>query len=176
MHFIKPLLLLATTVSALTINVPRDTARILSNLATIDRNTKSLTTTVTNWDGSLLGALGINGAVSTLKDSISTATTNANSETVVATSAQSQQVIAYINNTLEPDIVKSLAALEAKKPQFESAGLKATALQSLKDLQTGTAGLAAALKKVTSSDQLAAADAAQAKINADFNKSIASFS
>lgn len=45
----------------------RDAAETLANLEAIDTSTKSLTTTVTNWDGSLLGALGINSAATDLE-------------------------------------------------------------------------------------------------------------
>ena len=57
--------LLATSISALPA-VRRDTAETLANLQSIDVATDELTTTVSGWDGSLLGALGINGAAQSL--------------------------------------------------------------------------------------------------------------
>lgn len=51
--------LFATAITALPSLVKRDTAETLANLQGIDNSTRALTTTVTSWDGSLLGALGI---------------------------------------------------------------------------------------------------------------------
>ena len=62
---IKSILLFAAVISARAI-LPRDTAQILADLRSIDSSTRSLTTTVNNWDGSLLGSLGINGAATDL--------------------------------------------------------------------------------------------------------------
>jgi hypothetical protein len=53
------LFVFATAITALPSLVRRDTAETLGNLQSIDTSTKALTVTVTNWDGSLLGALGI---------------------------------------------------------------------------------------------------------------------
>ena len=60
--YFTPILLFATAISALPAISRRDTAETLANLQAIDASTRSLTTTVQNWDGSALGALGINGA------------------------------------------------------------------------------------------------------------------
>lgn len=54
--------LFVTAISALPAISRRDTAEILANLQAIDSATNNLTTTVNDWDGSLLGALGINSA------------------------------------------------------------------------------------------------------------------
>lgn len=62
-------LVLATAVSA--IPAPkiekRDVTTVLNNLETIDAETNVLTADITNWDGSLLGALGISSDTSTLE-------------------------------------------------------------------------------------------------------------
>lgn len=52
-------LVFATAITALPSLIRRDPAETLANLQSIDTSTRALTTTVTNWDGSLLGALGI---------------------------------------------------------------------------------------------------------------------
>lgn len=74
------LFLFATAITALPSLVKRDPAETLANLQGIDSSTRSLTTTVTSWDGSLLGALGIQSAanavgVSSLPSSITPAHT-----------------------------------------------------------------------------------------------------
>lgn len=61
MHFAS-LFVFATAITALPSLVRRDAAETLANLQSIDTSTKSLTSTITSWDGSLLGALGIQSA------------------------------------------------------------------------------------------------------------------
>lgn len=62
-------LVLATAVSAIPSSkiAKRDVDTVLTNLQTIDAQTNTLTTTINSWDGSLLGALGISGEVTTLE-------------------------------------------------------------------------------------------------------------
>jgi hypothetical protein len=56
----------ATAITALPSLIRRDPAETLANLQSIDASTRALTTTVTNWDGSLLGALGIQSDATTV--------------------------------------------------------------------------------------------------------------
>lgn len=56
----RSILLFVTAVSALPTVSRRDTAETLANLQAIDSATRSLTATVSGWDGSALGALSIN--------------------------------------------------------------------------------------------------------------------
>lgn len=74
-------LLFVTAVSAIPLG-QRDVTTVLDNLETIDTQTKSLTTSITGWDGTILGALGIDSA----SNSLATAINNANTE--AATEAQ----------------------------------------------------------------------------------------
>lgn len=62
-------LVLATAASAIPSYkiVKRDVTTVLTNLETIDTDTNTLTTAITSWDGSLLGALGISGDTTTLE-------------------------------------------------------------------------------------------------------------
>lgn len=57
---------LATAISAASI-VKRDVSTVLANLQTIDSETDTLAATITAWDGTLLGALGIQSVVATLE-------------------------------------------------------------------------------------------------------------
>lgn len=59
-------LALAATVSAIS-SSRRDVATVLTNLETIDTDTNALTSTITAWDASLLGALGIQSDVGSLE-------------------------------------------------------------------------------------------------------------
>lgn len=62
-------LVLATAVSAIPSPkiAKRDVNTVLTNLQTIDAQTNTLTTTINDWDGSLLGALGISSEATTLE-------------------------------------------------------------------------------------------------------------
>lgn len=61
------ILLCVTAASAFPSVFRRDTAETLANLQAIDSSTRALTNTVNQFDGSLLGALGINGAAQDLE-------------------------------------------------------------------------------------------------------------
>lgn len=62
-------LVLATAVSAIPHPriAKRDVDTVLANLENIDTETNALTATITDWDGSLLGALGISSDTTTLE-------------------------------------------------------------------------------------------------------------
>lgn len=60
------ILAFVATLSALP-SAKRDVGTILTNLRTIDTNTNALTAEIRSWDGSLLGALGIQSDVTTLE-------------------------------------------------------------------------------------------------------------
>ncbi|KAL9616585.1 MAG: hypothetical protein Q9160_008565 [Pyrenula sp. 1 TL-2023] len=178
MHFLAPVLLFSATISAISIprlSSKRDTAETLRNLQAIDTATRQLTTTVQQYDGSLLGALGINGASQNLGNQIDSANAAAQDEPPTS-SADSQTIITFITGTLEPDIAASLNALVAKKPQFDNIGLSGLVLTNLQSLRQKTASYSATLVGIASADQAANARAAAAKIDADFARAIASFS
>ncbi|KAL9110064.1 MAG: hypothetical protein Q9227_005403 [Pyrenula ochraceoflavens] len=170
------ILLFATAISAVPTRISRrDTAETLANLQDIDDATNSLTSTVNNWDGSLLGALGINGAAQDLGNQINSANTDAQDEPV-ASSADSQEIIGFISGTLEPDIAASLDALVAREADFEADGLSSLVLNTLNTLKTDTDNYSTTLEGIASSDQTANAEAAAASIDDDFNAAIAAFS
>lgn len=64
-HWCSPLLFI-TAVSALPL-ARRDVNTVLANLQTIDSQANSLTSSITSWDGSLFGALGIASASNSLE-------------------------------------------------------------------------------------------------------------
>lgn len=61
-------------------NTRRDVNTVLGNLQTIATEANALTSTITAWDGSLLGALGIASAATTLK--VCTLPTQSNLESI----------------------------------------------------------------------------------------------
>jgi hypothetical protein len=66
---IKNVLLFIASASALAI-VKRDTATILTDIATIDSNVNALTTAVNNYNGGILAAIPVANAESTLEASV----------------------------------------------------------------------------------------------------------
>lgn len=155
--------------------IRRDTQETLDNLAAIDTATNSLTATITAWDGSTLGAIGIATSANALGDQIDAANEDASDE-AVASSEDSAEVIAYIVNTGEPDISTSLTALAAREADFETAGVASVVLSTLNSLKTKTDAYGATLYSITSTDQQAAAQAAIDQLDADFDEAIAAFS
>lgn len=71
--------LFVTAVSAIPL-AQRDVTTVLDDLETIDTQTKALTTSITGWDGTILGALGIDSASNTLATAINNAKTEAATE------------------------------------------------------------------------------------------------
>ncbi|MCJ1330183.1 hypothetical protein MMC10_006866 [Thelotrema lepadinum] len=188
---VKSVLLFAVAISARAIS-QRDTAQILADLQSIDSSTRSFTTTVNNWDGSLLGSLGVNGAATDLgvskhssflnnrkvnekKNQIDSANTDAQDEPV-ANSADSKEIITYITGTLEPDIEASLTALGNRKANFQADGETSLVENTLTSLQNKTNSYSATLVGIASADQKANAQAAASKINSDFAAEIKNFS
>ncbi|USW58191.1 Putative Cell wall mannoprotein [Septoria linicola] len=169
---IKNLLLLAISTSALVIE--RDAATTKKDLATINADTITFTDKVNNYIGGFT-VLEVNAAQNQLTDDIKAATTNAQNGGAV-TSAEAQQIMDYINGALEPNVAKSITALKNKKAQFEKDGFKQVALDGLKTTKTNNQALGDALLKNTPSDKKSAAQAGQAKFNADFDSGIAAFS
>lgn len=197
------LFLFATAITALPSLIKRDPAETLANLQGIDSSTRSLTTTVTSWDGSLLGALGIQSAANAVgvssPSSISQSNTrplplsrstnsdktpqtqidNANtaaSDEAQASSADSQTIITYVTGTLTPDIQASLTALTNRKADFQSLGITSIVLSTLQSLQSKSATLGTTLVNIASDDQKAAAQSAADAINAAFAAAVTAFS
>ncbi|KAG6363127.1 hypothetical protein INS49_008222 [Diaporthe citri] len=167
--------LFATAITALPSLVRRDTAETLANLKGIDNSTRSLTTTVTSWDGSLLGALGIQSAATAVGTQIDNANTAASDEPQ-ASSADSQTIITYVTGTLTPDIQASLTALTNRKADFQSLGITSIVLSTLQSLQSKSAALGTTLVNIASADQKAAAQSAADAINAAFAAAVTAFS
>ncbi|KAK2611019.1 hypothetical protein N8I77_004402 [Diaporthe amygdali] len=174
MHFAS-LFVFATAITALPSLVRRDAAETLANLQSIDTSTKSLTSTITSWDGSLLGALGIQSAANAVGTQIDNANTAA-SDDAQASSADSQTIVAYVTGTLTPDIQASLTALEARKADFASLGITSVVLSTIQSLQSKSATLGTTLVNIASDDQKAAAQSAADAINADFAAAVTAFS
>ncbi|KAF7197248.1 hypothetical protein HII31_01403 [Pseudocercospora fuligena] len=173
---LKNILLFTTAVSAFAIPelIERDAKSTQQNLTNINSDTVTFTQKVNNYVGGLT-VLDVVQAQNNLNDDIKSSTTYAqNSGAVTATEAQS--IIDYINNTLEPNIKKAMTAMKSKKSQFQSDGYGQTALDGLKNTKTNTDNFGAPLLKNTPSSKTSAANAAQAKIDADFDDAISYYS
>lgn len=81
-----------------------------------------------------------------------------------------------INNTLEPNIAKSIQALESKKSHFDTDGLSGTVLSDLKSIKNETDTLGASLKAKTPSAKQSSAQTALNKIDSDLAGGIKYFS
>lgn len=173
---LKNILLFTTAVSAFAIPelIERDAKSTQQNLTNINSDTVTFTQKVNNYVGGLT-VLDVVQAQNDLNDDIKSSTTYAQNSGAV-TSTEAQSIIDYINNTLEPNIKKAMTAMKSKKSQFQSDGYGQTALDGLKDTKTNTDNFGAALLKNTPSGKTAAANAAQAKIDADFDDAISYFS
>ncbi|KAI1855418.1 hypothetical protein JX265_007749 [Neoarthrinium moseri] len=155
--------------------IRRDVAETLANLQKIDASVVSLTTTVRNWDGSVLGALGIQTAATTVGNNIDSANSAAADETV-ASSQDSATLISFISQTGEPNIATSLDALVGRKADFQSAGVSSLVLSTLRNLKSKNDAYGATLLGLTAADQKAAAQTVLALIVSDFNEAITAFS
>ncbi|KAL1878690.1 hypothetical protein Daus18300_001965 [Diaporthe australafricana] len=169
------LFVFATAITALPSLIRRDPAETLANLQSIDASTRSLTTTVTSWDGSLLGALGIQSSATAVGTQIDNANAAAADE-AQASSADSQTIVTYVTGTLTPDIQASLTALTNRKADFDSLGITSIVLSTLQSLQSKSATLGTTLVNIASADQKAAAQSAADTINAAFAAAVAAFS
>ncbi|CAF9925070.1 MAG: hypothetical protein GOMPHAMPRED_003807 [Gomphillus americanus] len=170
---IKDILLLAASATAAVI--PRNAATIEKDLKTINTDISNLHTAVNNYNGGgAINALPIQNDEQTLDKAINSADTDAKNSGAV-NDADSKTIIAYIKNTLEPNIAATLKALIAKKADFAKDGLTSTVLSDLQTLKKDTDTFGADLLKKTPSGQQSAGKAALAKIDADFNNAIKQF-
>ncbi|RMY56911.1 hypothetical protein D0863_12818 [Hortaea werneckii] len=192
---LKNMLLAAVSITAATSKViRRDAAQIQSDLVNSTRQSSgqqrletdlcvqmdingdvvSLTDATNNYSGGLFGAIPVQNAESNLEDSIKSATSNAKASGPVS-SSDSQDIIDYINNTLEPNIDSAVTAIINKMSQFQSAGLAGTVRDDLDNLKSETDDLGAALVNKAASDKKTQANAALDAIDADFQRAIAAY-
>lgn len=152
---------------------PRQAASINSTLSTINTNVLALTKTVTDYTGGLIAAAGVASKESTLDTSIKAATTAVGGMQKLST-ADSKNLLASVN-TLTPNIQKTISALVAKKAQFTSAGIGGTVATDIKNLQTSTDALGAALVNIASDDTKPDAQKALVSIDDSFKQASAAF-
>ncbi|KAI6908700.1 hypothetical protein D0869_09133 [Hortaea werneckii] len=172
---LKNMLLAAVSITAATSKViRRDAAQIQSDLMDINGDVVSLTDATNSYSGGLFGAIPVQNAESNLEDSIQSATSNAQASGPVS-SSDSQDIIDYINNTLEPNIDSAVTAIINKMSQFQSAGLAGTVRTDLDNLKSETDDLGAALVNKAASDKKTQANAALDAIDADFQRAIAAY-
>ena len=169
---IKNFLLFAATAAALVI--PRDVTTVLNSLKKLDTDTQALTKATTSWDGGLESGVAIQNLFTAVDNDLKSATKVASAEKV-ASSADTKTILAYVNATLSPDIKASLNALVAKKPAFVKAGLQGLVQSDLATLSKDADALGAALQKIASADQQAAAKTAIDAIKAAIAAAVKAF-
>ncbi|GAB7366191.1 hypothetical protein MBLNU230_g7751t1 [Neophaeotheca triangularis] len=154
--------------------IKRDAASIQNSLETIDSDLRQLTSQVNGYNGGLFAALPIQSSESQLEDDIDAATSTAQASNPLSAS-DSQAIIAYINDTLEPDIEATLDALVAKKSQFQRAGLAGTVRGDLNTLRGKTNDLGDALIDKAAAETKASGQAALDTIDGDFAEAVAAY-
>ncbi|KID74341.1 uncharacterized protein G6M90_00g083110 [Metarhizium brunneum] len=171
---IKNLLFLAVAATGSVIK--RDAAEVKQGLQTINSDTSAVTAAVNNYNGGgFTNAVPIVTAQQQLSKDVKETTETAKN-TGVVNDADANDIINYITGTLQPNIAASLAALKAKKANFDADGLTPIVKSSLTDLKTDTDKLGAALIAGTPAGLQEQAKAIQKKIDADFADAIAFFS
>lgn len=159
---ISKVLLFATSVCASVL--PRQASTIQTDLNNINSGVTDLKNSVNSYNGGLFAALPIQSKASDLQKEIDSATDDANASPAIGES-DSASIVAYIQNTLEPNIDSTLDALVAKKSQFASAGLTNTVKTTVSNLQTSTNNYGMALLAKAASGSQSAGQAVLAKIN-----------
>lgn len=165
MFILKPLLL-ATLTSASALLRRADT---LTNLQTIDTDTRSLIKTEQSYNGGLFAALAVKNAADKVDDDIKSATSDAQSSPPL-TEEQAQAAIDYVNSTLEPDVSKAIDVIISKKANAQRDGVAGTVRDELTKLRMDTQTYGEALKGIAPADKQAGADAALDKVIADFQR------
>ncbi|KAJ4390573.1 hypothetical protein N0V93_004169 [Gnomoniopsis smithogilvyi] len=153
----------------------RDVTTVLDNLETIDTQTKALTTSITSWDGSLLGALGIASASNSLGTAIDNANTEAATEAQLS-SADSQTVLTYVSGTLTSDVNTALTTLNGRESDVAALGVQSLVLGQIQTLQSKTAAYGATLVSITSADLQAQAQTQVDALDAAFDSAVAVYS
>lgn len=164
----------ATAVAAAVIS-PRDAAKVLSDLQTINTDNGKVKTAANNYNGGAANAIPIVNAANQLDKDLKSTNDDAKAAGP-ASQSDAQKILDYINKTLEPGIVATLQAIVAKKAKFAADGLTTVAHDQLVTLKTDTDSLGATLIKNTPSSLQSQAKSAQAKIDADFDGAIKEFS
>lgn len=125
-------LLFATTVCATVL--PRQASVINADLNAINKNVTALHDSVNAYNGDLSAAITIQQNTNDLQSGIQAATKRVNSSPDIGPKG-SKSIVAYISNTLSPNIGDTLNALVGKESTFSSAGLSSLVENDLKSLQ-----------------------------------------
>ena len=145
----------------------RDADAISQDIKSINDHITALTQVTDNYNGGLLKALPLNQAESSLESSIKIASSTSQNLNQLD-SAESETIIAYINDTLEPNIHSVLAALSAKRAQITKSMLAGKVKGDIATLHKMTLDLGKRLVEKASDDQKEAGMQVLAKIDAAF--------
>jgi len=164
MYVLKPLLLAGIASAGLMRRADTQT-----NLQTIDTDTRALIRAEQSYNGGLFAALSVKNAADKVDQDIKSATSDAQSSAPLSES-EAQAAIDYVNSTLEPDVAKAIDVIISKKANFQKDGLTGTVRDELSTLRADTQTYGEALKGIAPADKQAGADAALAKVIADFQR------
>lgn len=117
---IKTSILSAGIVSAAVLR--RDARTLSTDLVAVNTGLIDLTTAANAYNGGLFGAIPVGTAENKVAAAIGQANTDAQA-TERLDSANTKTLIDYINNTLDPNIEKILAALSGKKDKWDAANM-----------------------------------------------------
>ncbi|KAK5120300.1 hypothetical protein LTR85_006506 [Meristemomyces frigidus] len=176
MHPVKLFAVAAVAVSAapLATLVSRD-APIAHDLGIINDDTVNLKAKIDEYDGGKLDAIPVKNAGKKLGKHIKSGTGNIENASPIS-SADSQGVIDYINNTLEPNLNEAMSALGAKEHKIAKADLKGSVKKQLCASKSKADALGAGLVAKIAADKQGAAQAAVAKVDADLGDAAQRFS
>lgn len=153
----KPLLLLASTASALAVknrNIERslvDASTIIQDIQNIDDGVNALTASLEAYNGGLLGATPITADIAAIHVANRKGFVDANLIAPQNTTT-SNEIIDYVFKTVDIDIPNSVKVLESKKADFEAANLTEVVLAGLVLLKNDHDTFSAALLNKTAPD------------------------
>lgn len=174
MHALTILTVAVAAVSAAPLG--RRWASIMNDLTTINDDTNNLKAKVQGYDGgSLFSALPIKKASKKLNQHIKDATSNIGYAGELS-AADSQEVIDYINQTLEPSVVQAMAALQDKEGKIAESHLRPKVSHQIGVSKNRVDALGAGVVGKVPTDKKGAVQAALAKVDADFAATAQRFS
>lgn len=164
--FVAPLAFLASTVAA-------DGQAIADAVGVINTVTLELQSKVTSWKGDLLGALPITVVSGELLADINNATKTAKASAPL--DALEALTVAIAVNNLSGSVNQTIAAIVARRPQFDKLLLRPVILLNLELEKDATDKLGAALADKVPAELKPAAQQLQATIDGYFDTGIQAY-
>lgn len=153
----------------------RDAASTQANLETINAAVVKLIDIIEKYTGGLLAASSISSQQAQLGVDIKNAIADTKASQPV-TDEESKAIMAYIAETLEPNIKKNMSALKEKKSEFAAASLQSTVLGDMKELRDATNQLGEEMVKKAPAAQQGEAKKLNETVDDNFKEAIQFFS